>query len=163
MIESTRVRRGSLRIVSCLLALGLGMASAEAQTAVATRGGPEVQPFLGSWELVEWVATNQQGQVTHPYGENAQGQISYTVDGRMGAHLMRPPADPVDAPPQHLAYWGTFSVQASAGTVTHHVIGANARNWLGSDQVRQFRFDGSDTLILSLGQQRLTWRRAGAR
>lgn len=119
-----------------------------------------VDQFLGSWELVEWVAVNPRGETTHPYGENAQGQITYTADGRMSAHLMRPPENPSDAPPQHLAYWGTFSLQAEAGTVTHHVIGADARNWIGSDQVRQFRFEGPDRLILSLGQQHLTWRRA---
>ena len=141
-----------------LAALASGAAAAAAQAPAPP--GVDVERFLGSWELVEWVATNQRGETTHPYGEDAQGQITYTADGRMSAHLMRPPEDPSDEPPQHLAYWGRFSVQAAAGTVTHHVIGADAANWIGSDQVRQFRFEGQDGLILSLGQQNLTWRRA---
>ena len=150
-----RALRASL---STLVLVAAGAAPAAAQAAAGT--GVTVEVFLGSWELVEWVATNQRGETTHPYGENAQGQVTYTADGRMSAHLMRPPADPSDAPPQHLAYWGTFTLQADAGTVTHHVIGADRADWIGSDQVRQFRFEGRDLLVLSLGQQHLTWRRA---
>lgn len=155
-----RRRRGAVA-VAALTYLVLVTAPSAAQPSSGAGAGVDVDRFLGSWELIEWVATNQQGQTVHPYGENARGQITYTADGRMSAHLMRPPADPADAPPQHLAYWGTFSLQAAAGTITHHVIGADAPNWIGSDQVRRFRFEGPDRLVLSLGQQHLTWRRAG--
>jgi len=140
-----------------LAGLAVSVTAAGAQ---APAGGAGVERFLGSWELVRWVSTNQRGQTTYPFGEDAQGQVTYTADGRMSAHLMRPPADPADAPSQHLSYWGTFSVQAAEGTVTHHVIGADRANWIGSDQVRRFRFEGPDSLVLSLGQQDLTWRRA---
>ena len=146
-------------LLSALSALAAGVTAAAAQAPAGA--GVTMDRFLGSWELVEWVATSQRGETTHPYGEEAQGQITYTADGRMSAHLMRPPADPADAPPQHLAYWGRFTIQAADGTVTHHVIGADMPNWIGSDQVRRFRFEGPDRLILSLGQQHLTWRRAG--
>lgn len=152
-------RRAAASLVAVVSALLLGASGSRAQA--PSGAGTTVERFLGSWELVEWVATNQWGETAYPYGENARGQITYTADGRMSAHLMRPPEDPADAPPQYLSYWGTFSLQAAAGTVTHHVIGADMPNWLGSDQVRQFRFEGPDRLILSLGQQHLTWRRAG--
>ena len=147
-------------VVSWLVSLSAVGGAAQAPASPANVG-IAVEGFLGSWELIEWVAIGPSGERTYPFGENAQGQVSYTADGRMSAHLMRPPADPADTPPQHLSYWGTFSVQESAGTVTHHVIGADRPNWLGSDQVRRFRFEGPNTLILSLGQQHLTWRRAG--
>ncbi|HUF76169.1 MAG TPA: lipocalin-like domain-containing protein [Longimicrobiales bacterium] len=148
-------------VLSGVSALALGATAAAAQAPAGARAGVTVDRFLGSWELVEWVATNQQGQKTYPYGEDAQGQITYTADGRMSAHLMQPPENPSDAPLQHLAYWGGFTLQAAAGTVTHHVTGADRPNWIGSDQVRQFRFEGQDVLILSVGGQHLTWRRAG--
>ncbi len=147
------VRGAQLVAVVLLILPGTAHAQGESR-------GASIDRFLGSWELVRWVSVNDAGQTTYPFGENAQGQITYTADGRMSAHLMRPPADPADAPPQHLAYWGTFTVQTSAGTVTHHVIGADRPNWLGSDQVRRFRFEGDDLLVLSLGQQSLTWRKA---
>jgi hypothetical protein len=140
--------------LAALLALTVAAEPAEAQSGQVT-----VDRFAGAWELVDWRSTDGSGNVSFPYGENAQGQISYTATGRMSAHLMRPPEDPSDAPPQHLAYWGRFSLQASAGTVTHHVIGSSSANWIGSDQVRGFSFEGPDTLVLSAGSSRLTWQR----
>ena len=124
------------------------------------QGALTVDRFVGAWELVDWRATDAAGTVRFPYGEDAQGQVTYSANGRMSAHLMRPPADPADAPPQHLSYWGRFSVDVEAGTVTHHVIGSDQNNWIGSDQVRQFAFEGDDRLVLSLGSNRLTWERA---
>jgi hypothetical protein len=148
-------------LLAALLPLSTVEGVAQLPAGQASAGDVATERFLGSWELVEWVSTDQRGQTTHPFGESAQGQISYTADGRMSAHLMRPPSDPADTPPQHLAYWGRFTVSSAAATVTHHVMGADRPNWIGSDQVRQFRFEGPDRLILFLGQQHLTWRRAG--
>jgi hypothetical protein len=160
--STTNERRAAAASALVLSALALGAVAAGATPLAGqeSAGNVSVDRFLGSWELVEWIATNQRGATTYPYGEDAQGQISYTADGRMSAHLMSPPEDPADAPPQHLAYWGTFTLQPAAGTVTHHVMGADRPNWIGSDQVRQFRFAGQDRLVLSVGQQHLTWQRA---
>jgi len=145
-----------------LAMLALGGGTGEAQSPADASGGtqPSAERFLGSWRLVEWIAVGPEGQRTFPFGEQAQGQITYTADGRMSAHLMRPPSDPSDAPSQHLAYWGSFTLDSGAGTMTHHVIGADRPNWIGSDQVRQYRFEGEDRLILSVGRQFLTWERA---
>jgi len=141
--------------LALLAVLAVDHREAEAQASDAV----SVDRFLGAWELVDWRATDGSGTVRFPYGENAQGQITYSPEGRMSAHLMRPPEDPADAPPRHLSYWGTFSLQAAEGTVTHHVIGSSQANWIGSEQVRQFTFEGDDRLILALGSNRLTWER----
>jgi hypothetical protein len=150
-------RRLVLGLLVPLVAVAVDVRAGVAQSAGGVDGS--VERFLGAWELVDWRATDGDGNVRFPYGEDAQGQITYTADGRMSAHLMRPPADPSNAPPQHLSYWGTFSLQASEGTVTHHVIGTSQANWIGSDQVRQFTFEGDDRLVLALGTNRLTWAR----
>ncbi|MGD8602391.1 MAG: lipocalin-like domain-containing protein [Gemmatimonadota bacterium] len=141
--------------LALLVTLAVDQHAAEAQSTDAVA----VARFLGAWELVDWRATDGTGTVRFPYGESAQGQITYSADGRMSAHLMRPPENPADAPPQHLSYWGTFSLQTAEGTVTHHVIGSSQANWIGSDQVRRFTFEGDDRLILALGTNRLTWER----
>jgi hypothetical protein len=139
-----------------LLALGVGANSGVAQS---SGGGSSVsiEQFVGAWELVDWRTTTAAGEVRFPYGENAQGQITYSGNGRMSAHLMRPPDDPADAPSQHLSYWGRFSLDEAGGTVTHHVVGSDQANWIGSEQVRGFDFQGDDRLVLSLGTNRLTW------
>jgi hypothetical protein len=124
---------------------------------VTGQGSVSIDRFTGTWDLVDWRTTSTAGEVRFPYGEAAQGQLIYTADGRMSAHLMNPPADPSAAPSQHLAYWGAVTLDVQAGTITHHVIGSNQANWIGSEQVREFSFQGDDRLVLSLGSNRLTW------
>lgn len=138
----------------------LGLAFGPSEAAAQRSGGAatvSVDRFVGAWELVDWRTTSSTGTVNFPYGENAKGQISYTSDGRMSAHLMRPPEDASDAPTQYLGYWGAFSLDTTARTVTHHVVGSDQANWIGSDQVRGFSFEADGSLILSAGSNRLTW------
>lgn len=130
-------------------------------------------PFLGAWELVDWRIVQPSGEVTFPYGEDARGQIVYTDDGRMSAHLMRLP-DASEATGgsdgggfQSFHYWGDFTIDLDAETVTHHVLGSSSESWVGSDQVRGFEFLGEDRVILTAPRtladgstgppQRLTW------
>jgi hypothetical protein len=47
-----------------------------------------------------------------------------------------------------IAYFGTYTVDAAAGTVTHHVLAASYPNWVGGDQVRYYKFAGP-RLVLS--------------
>ena len=59
-------------------------------------------------------------------------------------------------------YFGTFSVDALAGVVTHHVQGAWYPNFAAVDQPRRYGFDG-DLLYLEaeVGGDlvRITWQR----
>ena len=48
----------------------------------------------------------------------------------------------------HTSYFGTYTIDPSARTVTHHVRGASYPNWMGHDQIRYYRIDGS-RLVLS--------------
>jgi hypothetical protein len=48
----------------------------------------------------------------------------------------------------HLSYFGTYTIDPSARTGTHHVRGASYPNWIGHDQIRYYTFDGSH-LVLS--------------
>ena len=45
--------------------------------------------FVGSWSLVSWTRTTDDGQTTYPYGEDAFGRIAYLPNGRMAVVLMR--------------------------------------------------------------------------
>ncbi len=120
-------------------------------------------PFVGTWNLVSWVATSPSGEQSYPYGKSPEGQLIYTTDGQMSAQLMRPEA----ALPNlaglsqdevmglvlttFIAYYGTYSLDESAQTVTHQVVGSLAQSWVGTDQLREFEF-------LSDGRLRLTAR-----
>ena len=80
----------------------------------------------------------------------------------MSAQLMRPDVDissfaEMDGPAalQQLgetaffAYWGSYVVDEAAGTVTHHVQGSLSPDWVGTAQVRGFRFQDPDNLYLT--------------
>jgi len=47
----------------------------------------------------------------------------------------------------HTSYFGTYTIDPSARTVTHHVRGASYPNWMGHDQIRYYRIDGPHLLL----------------
>jgi hypothetical protein len=67
----------------------------------------------------------------------------------------------------HTSYFGTYTVDPSARTVTHHVHGSSYPNWIGHNQIRSYLVDGSylvlsTPLILFRGESLeyiLTWER----
>ena len=110
---------------------------------------------------MSWVVTDSAGNERYPHGPNPVGQLVYTESGRMGVHQMNPRASyrmfsgltPVEAARRlatvFAAYYGTYTVDESAGTVTHHLEGVSDPTLIGSDQVRQFEFIGDDRLLLT--------------
>jgi hypothetical protein len=114
------------------------------------------QTFIGGWQLVSCINYHPDGSEDHPIGPNPLGQIMYSLDGHMTAQLIRTTpseAKPLDLPyvqnlPDYAGYFGSFSVDAARGVVTHHVAGSSSPGMVGTDQERHFRFEG-DKLLLS--------------
>ena len=50
-----------------------------------------------------------------------------------------------DAFDGYLAYFGTYAVDESTRTVTHHVVGASFPNWVGANLARRCAFDERTT------------------
>ena len=101
------------------------------------------------------------------------GQLVYTRDGHVSAQLgcaeirFRDRGDPGDLSPEdvrrhlsrrHLSYYGTYTVDVAAQTVTHHVEGGSNVGMVGTDQVRSFVFEGNDRIV-SPGSAHLAWLR----
>ena len=132
-----------------------------------------------AWSLVECAEILQDGSKRLPLGERARGQVVYTADGRMSAQLVRADRAPfasdnyrgapvdvaAEAFQQYFGYFGSYTVDAGAGTVTHFIEGAWFPNLENKAQVRTFRLEG-DRLILEAttpwGVIRNTWIRAGS-
>ena len=118
--------------------------------------------FAGTWRLVSCEAQASSGEIRYPLGQHVVGQLFYDIHGNMSAHVMRAdrPAFASDdsgsgtdaevraAFEGHTSYFGTYTIDSSARTVTHHVHGASYPNWMGHDQIRYYRIDGSH-LVLS--------------
>jgi len=136
-----------------------------------------IEPFLGSWALLSFEHVLPSGEVSRPFGDSPSGSILYQADGRMSAHVSigSPARFASDDPDQasaaeateawrtYFGYWGSFKVFTEKQVVVHRVEGSSFSNWIGTEQVRHFHFDGADRLILetqsSSGRYLLVWQR----
>ncbi|MCW1970624.1 MAG: lipocalin-like domain-containing protein [Anaerolineae bacterium] len=115
----------------------------------------------GTYQLHSATFYKPSGEALHLYGEKPLGMLIYTPDGRMAGQGMqqdRPPlprnlqapaalADYQAILKGYIAYWGTYTLDEAAQTVTHHVLGSLIPNWVGGDQVRHYEV-GHGRLIL---------------
>jgi len=122
------------------------------------------QRFRGVWTLAAYEQRKADGAVTYPMGANAIGRITYDEAGRMSAQLMRrdrplfasrnrqqgTPEEIRAAYYGYVGYFGSYTVNEQDQTVAHHVECCSFPNWVGTDLVRHFEFDG-DRLILRVG------------
>lgn len=134
-------------------------------------------PFPGSWRLVSFEHFLPSGEVRRPFGDSPSGALLYQADGHMSAQLRTgnpkrfasdddfraTTAEMAEAWQTYFGYWGTFKIDAEKGMVVHHVEGSLFPNWIGTEQVRFFRFDGPNRLTLeaqsAAGRYRLAWQR----
>ena len=118
------------------------------------------QSLVGTWRLVSYQAQDEDGNVSYPFGQDAVGFIIYTPDGYVAAQLGKAnrsgaiegrwadaSADAIAAAARdYYAYCGTYHVGREE--VVHKVAVSLIPNWIGSDQVRRFSFQG-DRLTLA--------------
>jgi hypothetical protein len=158
-----------------LLCLGLGAAAA----ALADPG------LAGAWQLVSVDTVRPNGEIIHPfYGEHPQGLIVYDRSGWMAVQIVSDPkpmvprgdsrdafrnapaAEKAAAADGYYAYFGPYTVDERASTVTHHLREALYPGERGGDVVRHYAING-DLLTLvakvhEMGEdreRRLSWRR----
>ena len=128
--------------------------------------------FIGAWQLISQISRHADGTVFYPRGEKAHGLLMYDRSGMMSAQLMRPDHQDLSndldtALTVYLAYYGTYTVDEVARTVTHHVKDCSYNGWENTDQVRTFVFEG-DRLTLTApsprpgeGDRVIVWQRLG--
>lgn len=168
MMRSTRL----LQTLVCCTLLAPSLANAG--------DGAAATGLVGTWRLVSFEDIDN-GQVFRRYGDRPLGIFIYTADGHVAIQIANPSnpvcvapgskygpgrkddlAVPACTPQQmrqlldgYTAYWGTYTVDAAAGVVTHHVQSSLANGYAGTDQRRPFHLDG-DRLVIGDGK---TWTR----
>ncbi len=153
--------------------LWLGFVAVCALPLAAQAQEPDPRAVVGSWHLESWTNANGSPRCSEEEG-GASGIIAYTSDGHMSAQLgcagldvsdlnsLSPQAAAGRLSRRHFSYYGRYTLDRSAQTVTHHVEGSSSQPFVGSDQVRWFVFEGPDRLVLSTdeaGRQLLVWLR----
>ena len=139
--------------------------------------GSVQQKLLGAWDLVSYELRTPGGETRQTLGADPVGRISYDAQGRMSAQLMRrgvpkfasadrdagTDAEVLTAFRGYIGYFGRYTVDEKAHTVTHLVEGAWFPNYVGTKQVRAYSFEG-DRLILRAdsvrGRATIVWKRA---
>jgi hypothetical protein len=118
--------------------------------------------FVGAWKLVSIDGNPQQ---LPGFYDRPTGLLIYDGSGRMSAQIVakadRKPFPPYNkgravATPQekelafdsYIAYFGSYTIDATAGTVTHHLEDSLIPGRQGTENVRWFEFQGDDRLIL---------------
>ena len=114
---------------------------------------------IGTWKLVSFEIHKADGQVSYPYGKDAEGYLIYTEDGYMSVAFMNPnrpmfkSGDPmvgtreekVAAFESYIGYGGPYEIQEDR--VIHHIKICSFPNYVGADKERFFDVE-RDRLIL---------------
>jgi hypothetical protein len=133
-----------------------------ASTSAAPHPDELTKQFVGAWRLVS-IEGNPPGR-TGVY-DRPTGMIMYGPSGHMCVNIVlkanRKPFAPFTkglltatteekaaAFDGYAAYFGTFTVDAKARTVTHHLEDNLVPGRGGTDNVRWFEFQGDDRLLL---------------
>ena len=125
--------------------------------------------FIGTWQLISITSA---GQKDPNRGSHPTGLICYDSTGHMAVQIMpdrlRPKYAGTEPTPDeakaaitgYTAYFGTYTINEQARTVTHHRMGNINPGGLG-DFVRRYEFVPGDRLILRPleSTNELTWER----
>jgi hypothetical protein len=149
---------------------------------------PSSDQLIGAWRLVSIETIRPTGEVIYPYyGKHPRGLIMYDRGGWMSVQIISDPAPTVPSTSSresvlsasladkskafdgYYAYYGTWTFDAAASTVTHHVQQSLTPGERGEDAVRHFVLDG-DRLILTaktheMGEdheRKLVWQRVAS-
>jgi hypothetical protein len=133
-----------------------------ASTSAAPHPDELSKKFVGAWRLVS-IEGNPSGR-TNVY-DRPTGLLMYDPSGRISVQIVvradRKPFAPFSkgllsataeekaaAFDSYAAYFGTYTFDAKAGTVTHHLEDNLVPGRRGTDNVRWFEFQGDDRLLL---------------
>jgi len=157
----------NIRIALVGLAIIGVVASLSGQTRAP--GAGDAKRFVGTWRLVE---TRTDGKPDPVRGLNPTGLIYYDATGHMAAQIMpagvrrafagiAPTPDEAQAALRgYTAYFGTYTVDERARTVTHHRQG-NINPGALKEVVRRYEFLPGDRVSLRPmeNQNQLIWER----
>ncbi len=138
-------------ILSCIASI-----SAAPQTKTLSK------KFVGAWRLIS-IEGNPPG-LPGSY-DRPTGQLIYDPSGRMSAQIVAKTDRKAFAPynkgrvlatteekvaafDSYTAYFGTYTVDSKAGTVTHHLEDSLVPGRRGTENVSWFEFQGDDRLLL---------------
>ena len=161
MSSTLRTRLSAKAICAITLVVAVTFATfAHAQAAKKTSGrGGAREKLIGAWHLVHIDALGPDGHAPIP---QPKGMLIYTRDGHMSVQLMYPASENTLSNEYVLngyeASFGSYDIDETAQTVTHHVQGSNTRDLLvGKDLPRVYEFTADGKLVIRSAQPTEHW------
>ncbi len=129
-----------------------------------------MKDITGTWRLVAATAHDADGTpMADPYGPKMMGRVIFNADGRMMAVLCDGrPSLPDGAPRDYASYCGNYTFDGTRLITKVDAASDPAR--LGTDQVREVRFEGERMILRppprqigdALQLRELTWEKISA-
>lgn len=117
--------------------------------------------FIGAWKLVQCVQTDENGNASYPWGQEALGYIIYTAEGVMSVQIMRknrksPSEQNVSSlqeiEKEYNAYFGRFEINETNQTVIHLIEGHLNPKFIGKQKIRTYNFYDNKLSLTSQGE-----------
>jgi hypothetical protein len=145
-----RILAKAMSVITLVMAMAFSIFT-HAQSAKRTSSGGGKEKLIGAWHLVHIDAPGPDGK-SAPIPQ-PKGLLIYTPDGHMSVQLMYPESANSLSDEYVLngyeASFGSYDVDETARTVTHHVQGSNTRDLLvGKDLPRRFEFTAEGHLVI---------------
>jgi hypothetical protein len=131
-------------------------------------GDAVADQLAGAWRLVSVETMRPSGEVIYPfYGKHPEGLLVYERGGWMSvqmvsdpqptvpatdsrqAFLAAPASEKVTAIDSYYAYYGTWNVDPSGGSVTHHIRQSLYPGERGEEVVRRLSIQGNRLTLLA--------------
>lgn len=132
--------------------------------------------LIGSWRPVLWEWSDATGLVDSPLGEHPIGLLMYDDANKVSVQLMRPnqkhfadedwrratAEEKAIAWSAYFCYFGDYTIDEEAGTVTHFVEGSWFPNLVGTTQIRRCTLSGDQLSLVAetpWGRVLLKWQK----
>jgi hypothetical protein len=131
--------------------------ASQAQSTQKRDTGSDKESLIGVWRLARIEAPGSDGNATRP-----KGMLIYTRDGHMSVQLMYPRSASTLSNEYvkdgYEASFGSYDVDESTHTVTHHVQGSVTRDLLvGKDLPRVYQFTEDGHLVIKSSRPDEHW------
>ena len=144
------MNRRSIRSLSVIAAFGvvlpLGNAMAQQKSLK--------EQLVGTWTLASVTEVYQDGRKENPWGPAVKGAVSFDGNGKVllmiiGADLPAPSGKPQESSRMVVAYFGTYSVDEAAKTVTYTAERATTPNFDGLARKASVTLSGDELVQTS--------------
>jgi hypothetical protein len=132
-----------MKIRSVLALVGLAISFAFPTFAQEQKSLKEL--IVGTWLLESVYDQTQDGVKHNPWGDGVKGQAMYDAQGHFSWMIMsanRPKAETSPRIPvgQAIAYWGTYTIDEAAKTITDHIERCTFPQWDGGGGTNNIEF-----------------------